>query len=198
MSKSKKINFIYLFLTCIIISIIAFTVFYFYMDKQLSYPKDEEIKLEKDIILEPNINDNAVVQATTKAEDKIKAYTKLVYQYYYESTGETKEELSVPPYNLLNKNKEQTEKYYPDWQLVSFSDKKVILKKTITVPNNVDEFKIGVYQNHICVYYADGNLKEITLTNISSLSEKEQDLIKKGIKVKSEEELIKYLQDYTS
>lgn len=198
MSKTKKFNLIYLILTCIVISTIAFAVFYFYIDKQLSYPKDEETKLEKDIILEPNINNNATVQVTTKAEDEIKTYTKLVYQYYYEGTDEVIQTTSEPPYYLINKNKEQIEEHYPDWQLVSFSDKKVVLRKSISIPNNSDEFVIGAFENYICIYYGDGTIKEITQTNISSLSAEEQELIKKGIKVKSEEELIKYLQDYTS
>lgn len=198
MSKIKKMNFIYLILTCIVISVIAFVVFYSYIDKQLSYPKDEEIKLEDDIILEPNINDNASVEVATKAEDEIKAYTRLVYQYYYEEDGQVVENTTEPPYYLINKNRKQIEEYYPDWQLVSFSNKQVVLRKSIAITNNTKKFIIGAFENYICIYYGDGTIKEITQTNISSLPQEEQELIKKGIEVESEEELLKYLQDYTS
>ena len=135
------------------------------------------------------------------ADNTITESTKMVYQYYYKNEGVMEESEEVPPYFLLGFDFNDMLEYYPDWQIVSFSSKEVVMRK-IVEEKNEESFIVTQKDGYIAVYYEDKDegrtLYEITETPISTLTHEEQIRINDGIIVKSEYELAKILAEYNS
>lgn len=135
------------------------------------------------------------------ADNTITESTKMVYQYYYKNEGVMEESEEVPPYFLLGFDFNDMLEYYPDWQIVSFSSKEVVMRK-IVEEKNEESFIVTQKDGYIAVYYEDKDegrtLYEITETPISTLTHEEQVRINDGIIVKSEYELAKILAEYNS
>ena len=135
------------------------------------------------------------------ADNTITESTKMVYQYYYKNEGVMEESEEVPPYFLLGFDFNDMLEYYPDWQIVSFSSKEVVMRK-IVEERNEESFIVTQKDGYIAVYYEDKDegrtLYEITETPISTLTHEEQVRINDGIIVKSEYELAKILAEYNS
>lgn len=132
---------------------------------------------------------------------RITPSTKLVYEYYYEGDGQIKREEEVPPYFLIDMTRKDIEEKYPDWQLKSFSQSEVVMRKNIA--GKVKErYIIGEYNGYVAVFYeepVDGiSLRDLTDTPISSLTPEEQSKLKIGISVLGDEALIRALEDYES
>ena len=127
--------------------------------------------------------------------------TSIIYEYYYKDSKTTKRQEKKIPEELANKNKKTIENVFDDWKLVYFSPEKIILKKELNNISETDDYVLKEYDGFVAVFYADGTtqeLKEITKTPIKSLPEDEQNLLKTGINVHGNENLLKTLQDYES
>ena len=83
----------------------------------------------------------------------------------------------------------------------SFSEKEVVLQKVIE-GESTQHYIIGEYDGYIAVFYEKEingtKLKELTDIPLESLTEEEQEQIKKGIKITGKEELMKFLESYDS
>lgn len=147
-----------------------------------------------------------IVKETTQAvaainTPRITPSTKLVYEYYYEEDGQVKVEEEVPPYFLIDMTRKDLEENYPDWQLKSFSQAEVVMRKNISGKSK-ERYIIKEYDGYVAVFFeepVDGvSLRELTDTPVSSLSPEEQDKLRTGINVIGEEALISALEDYES
>lgn len=132
---------------------------------------------------------------------RITSSTKMVYQYHYSEDGKTEVREEVPPYYLINMTKENLEKAFGEWSIVTFNTDTVVIRKNINGKSN-QHYIIGEYEGFVAVFYEKPingtNLKEITETPISTLTEEEQKEIRKGIYIEGDNNLIKAMQDYES
>lgn len=134
-------------------------------------------------------------------EDKITPSTKMVYEYYYEDDNKVETLEEVPPYFLIDMTRQSLEENFKDWQIQSFSSKEVVMRKNIKGQSN-QHYILGEYEGYVAVFYQKEingvNLKEITDTPVSSLSEDEQARLREGISIDGNDELMKVLEDYSS
>jgi len=137
----------------------------------------------------------------TMKQQKIAPYTKMVYRYYYPEDGVTKEVEDVPPYYLLDFSRENLVKTYADWQVVSFSEKEVVLKKNMTGKSE-ERYVMGIKDGYVTVFYQepkDGNdVRELTDIPVAALPKEEQERLAEGFFVNGDEDLAKILSDYGS
>ncbi|MDD3571092.1 MAG: BofC C-terminal domain-containing protein [Lachnospiraceae bacterium] len=138
---------------------------------------------------------------TSVVEEKITPSTKMVYQYYYTEDGVTEVQEDVPPYFMLDLTLSDVSKYYTAWDIVSFSPKEVVLRKTIEGESQ-QRYVVGQKDGYVAVYYEeeqDGvSLKEITGISVDGLSEDEKIRLNQGIKIVGDEALARTLENYSS
>lgn len=127
--------------------------------------------------------------------------TEIVYQYFDSQTKEVTEQKDVSPYFLLDLTLSDLQNYYADWEIMSFSDKKVVLRKTVDT-ESAKRYIVGTKDGFVAVFFEEEqngeSVYEITETPISSLSHAEQVRLNDGIYVEGDTELYKILEDYES
>ncbi len=182
----KKKEIIWMFIICCIVAIVSCTVTIGIYEKRVHRTKDE---IEEDSIT-----------ATTES-GRITPSTKMVYEYYYTEDGVTQTLEDVPPYFLLDMTLEDMKKVYTDWQIISFSSKEVVMRKTLEAKSN-EQYIIGEKNGYVAVFYKEPQhgiiLHEITNTPLSALPLEERERLLEGISVTGDENLYKILSDYTS
>ena len=77
----------------------------------------------------PYLNENG--EPVISSPNKITPSTKIVYEYVYSEDGTVKTVEEEPPYFMLDLTFDDMLKYYPNWEIVSFSPQKVVMRKTI-------------------------------------------------------------------
>lgn len=157
-----------------------------------------------------------VLEVDSKNQERINSSTKLVIQHIYKGDNHQEEEELIPPYYLINLTRNQLERYTHDYienlteeekakqlinfELVSFSSSKVVLKKVYN-SNYQDYYTVYIDSqlNKIVIKNPDGSIREILNTPVSILPESERnELIKPGKKIYSEEELLQLIENYSS
>ena len=140
-----------------------------------------------------NYNENAKTEKTTEN-------TKMIYEYYYTQDGITRrKEKNLPP-ELINKNREIIENVFDEWSIVTFNNDEIILRKEI-YDSETTNYILKDYKGLIAVFYDvddEEKLKELTKTPVDTLPENECQLIKTGISITGNKNLLKILQDYES
>lgn len=183
-----------------ILLIITITSLSFYMG--YSFYDTKNIEKKPIYTNEQNIKeDSENIPASKVSEAKITPSTKMVYQYYYEEDGKTEVLEEEPPYFLLDMTRQEIENDFNDWKVESFSNKEVIMKKTIKGKSN-QHYILGEYNGFVAVFYEKeingNNLKEITDTPLESLSEEDRKRLKEGIAIDGDDNLIKALENIES
>lgn len=134
-------------------------------------------------------------------QHKITPSTKIVYEYYYEDDGKTQIFEEEPPYFLIDETEEHLRKAFVNWEIVSFDETEVVMRKSIEGRSN-QHYTVGERGGYVAVFYKKeingDNLKEITNMPVSALPVEEQERLEKGIDVSGENELHKILEDYGS
>lgn len=190
-----------IFAVCIVTSVISFfsTLYFVNKKEQLELEANDSILSEP--ILKTAIDEETKRTVSTSVNSKITPSTKMVYQYYYPEDDVMEEQEDVPPYFLLDLTFKDMQKLYNNWQIISFSEKEVVLRKTMEGESE-QRYVVGQQDGYIAVFYAKEKngigLHELTNTPISSLSEGEQERLNEGISVTGEEKLSKILEDYGS
>ncbi|MPN34162.1 hypothetical protein SDC9_181655 [bioreactor metagenome] len=134
-------------------------------------------------------------------EEKITGSTKMVYQYYYSEDGNTVEQEDVPPYFLIGMTFSDMKDYYPNWQIVYFSEDKVVMRKEVSLETD-ENYMVGNMDGYVAVFYDNGDygmsLKTVTETPLSALTKEERQRLDEGIFVSGEEGLARILESYES
>lgn len=197
---------------------------------QQAYNKEVELENTKenedveDILdnIEPiasNNDDDTAIPVEAVKESKITPSTKVVIQNHYLEDDRIVEEEMEPPYYMLDLTRGQVEEYYPEYELISFSPTKVVLRKIITDEKDWDNYYIvKEYKGNIAIFYdyhkeykepelldeasfnnvLEEYLREIIEVPIDMFGEEEQQMLKEGISVYGEEELMRLIENYTS
>lgn len=189
----KKKEILWIFTICFIVGIVSCIItagiYHKKMKALYSVVAAQDLELEKE----------SVVTATDTA--RITPSTKMVYEYYYTEDGVTQTLEDVPPYFLLDMTLEDMKKVYTDWQIISFSSKEVVMRKSLEAKSN-EQYVIGEKNGYVAVYYKEPQhgiiLHEVTNTPVSALPLEERERLQEGISVTGDENLYKILSDYTS
>ena len=153
-----------------------------------------------------SINQNIIkeddsITVTKEMTARITPSTKMIYEYYYTEDDVTQTLEDVPPYFLLDMTLEDMKKVYTDWQIISFSSKEVIMRKTLEAKSD-EQYIIGEKNGYVAVFNKEPQhgivLHEITNTPLSALPLEERERLLEGISVTGDENLSKILSDYTS
>ena len=146
----------------------------------------------------------APVQSETpiaEAAERIVPSTLMVYEYVYKDGGIQETTQDNSPYFLLDKTEEEISDMFSDWEIVSFTSEKVVLRKTLEEKSG-QYYILGIQDGCIAVFYSEpvngSKLKEVTSTPVSALSAEEQIRLREGINVDGKEELMRLLEDYGS
>jgi hypothetical protein len=149
-------------------------------------------------------NNKKIVPVDTIKEPKIMSSTRIEYQNYYTEDDklEVAEEVE-PPYYMINLTREQVEEFYPEYQLMSFSSERVILRKVFNERSHkyyiIKEFNdnVGVfydYRNEEPNINIEDYLRDTIDMQVSGLVMEEQQKLNNGIIVYGEEELTEILK----
>lgn len=174
------------------------------------YLYDREFKLDGvENILQSSVGKKINGSAETKEQKeklekdsdvKTNEQTKMIYEYYYKGDGVTKVKEGAVPSELVNKTRKNIENVFDEWSVITFNSDEVVLRKDIAGSSEM-RYTLKEYDGFVAVFYdgeSEQELKEITKTPVAALPESEQKLLKKGISVQGNKNLIKILQDYES
>ncbi|MDR1532449.1 MAG: BofC C-terminal domain-containing protein [Clostridiales bacterium] len=148
--------------------------------------------------------DNEAAEVLADAESsaaRITGATKMIYEYHYLDDGTTERSEEAPPYFLVNLDGGGLREMFVDWEIVSFSAERVVMRKNIA--DKVErQYVVGVLNGYVAVFYSQSregaSLKELLNMPVSALPEAERTRLEKGIRVIGDEALVRILQDYGS
>ena len=141
------------------------------------------------------------MEQATKEETVIGAQAEIVYQYYYTEDQITVEQIEPVQDFMTGLSLQQVQSIYHGWQVVFFSQDKVILR--CSVEGRSDEsFLLGEKDGFLAVFIEKKKktpeLYECTDIPLSILPETERQQIQEGVSILGEENLAKILSDYMS
>lgn len=192
----NKIGKVSLALCCILSLTFAFGTYY---RTKVIKNRNDNSSLQNNI---GNLNSNSIENNQIKRRNiRITPNTTMTYEYHYKEDGEMITNHENPPYFLIGLTQGEVERKFIDWEVISFTQKEVILKKMLD-GRSEKHYILGEKDGYIAVFYDKeingSNLKELTNTLVSTLNETEQKRIKEGIFISGEERLIRALEDYCS
>lgn len=200
--------------TVLIVVVVLFSILY-----QTSYNrKINQVNDSAGTVLtkaEENILQHKAIVTENQMTDKVMPNTEYILETYNMTTGEGfRETLSIPPefvglsrseiLSALNEYMmelplEEYEKGLLSYELISFSEKAIVLKKTYNSDKILYKYYIVVEDNVVVVYYCDKKtVYEYTGISASDLDMEERIRLSKGIEVETEEELYSILENYSS
>ena len=169
----------------IILLIITTAVVY----ENIKYDKiaKEENKITDECVYEyKNEEDKINEIEASEIETKISPNAKLIIKKYYKECGHTAEEIKTVTNDMVNKNKEEMEKSYPDYNIEKFLNNEIILKKEEEGQCN-EHYIIKDENSNIIIYRVlnDGAEEVYQNTGISTeyLPETDRINLKSGVKV---------------
>ncbi len=184
---------------CTIILIILTTAVVY---ENIKYDKiaKENNKITDDCIYEEKSDENKINEIeVSEIETKISPNAKLIIKKYYKECGHTTEEIKNVTNDMVNKNKEEIEKIYSDYNIEKFLNNEIILKKEEEGQCN-EHYIIRDENSNIVIYkvLSDGTEEVYQNTGISTEYLPETDIInlKAGVKVFGIENLNSIIEDF--
>lgn len=182
----------------IILLIITTAVVY----ENIKYDKiaKEENKITDECVYEyKNEEDKINEIEASEIETKISPNAKLIIKKYYKECGHTAEEIKTVTNDMVNKNKEEMEKLYPDYNIEKFLNNEIILKKEEEGQCN-EHYIIKDENSNIIIYRVlnDGAEEVYQNTGISTeyLPETDRINLRSGVKVFGIENLNSIIEDF--
>ncbi|WP_427339067.1 BofC C-terminal domain-containing protein [Caloranaerobacter sp. DY30410] len=202
MKKISKAAFVTFAFSLLLVS---FIYGYNIGDKKAIEKPQKELTIkgaENNIIDHKNDSNAKIIE---EEENVIGPNTVIEYINYYKKCNDTLTQIEEPEKTIINFNEEDYKKYletnHPNWQLLSFSSGKVIVKRDLDryCPNH---YIISVKDNKIAIFkfndMGEKVLIEMINKSVSTLKEIDQEKLKRGIVVDSEEEIGDILENFIS
>lgn len=196
----KKSSIIIIFISCLVLFLSSFFYGYYFTGKNISKKPNSN-----DTVIDDRVSDNNGLEII-KEEGRISPNTSIEKEIYYTECRHTiKDKLKVNN-EMINMNEKEfyyyIKKNYPNLNIVSFSVSNIILKENreTLCPNH---YIIGESDGKIAVYRIseDGDkilYKILEDYSLTLLKEIDQEKLKKGIVVDTEEELSDVLESFIS
>ena len=169
----------------------VYTGYAVYGDKTPLEIKTRTAEIEKEPIAE-------VIPAST-AKEKITPLTDIVYEYHYDN-GSKEIKKGEPPNFLVGLTLEQTTEIMPDWNVESFSERKVVFSKNVGEKSE-KHYIVSNYNGYVAAFAeskSEDNLLQVTSTPVASLHPEEQETINRGIILSDKYELSRCMENYSS
>lgn len=185
------------YLKILIVAIISLVIIFTAI--AIAYKIYNDNNVNEEITGDKNDEIENITEQASSAEIKLSPNAKYIVEYKYEKCGHTIKKEEILPDELVNRNQEEIEELYKDYELKSFSkDKLVILKK---VSGNCNEhYKIKEEDGVIVVYNSNENGEEVLYekTGISTeyLTETDISNITNGLEIYGTENLNMFLEDF--
>lgn len=147
------------------------------------------------------VNNTSTVEIQTSvAKEKISINTEVVEEIYYVQCDHLIRNTRKDIKSLVNMTKEELAKKYPDWEIKEFSTEKVILYKEEQGFCN-EHYLVKDVDGVVTIYNMDNEDKineiiETTEIETKYLTETDQEDLKEGIKVYTQQKLNKLLEDF--
>lgn len=166
----------------------------------------EENKKQLDSNVQNSLYNNTVNNTSTEeiqtsvAKEKISINTEVVEEIYYVQCDHLIRNTRKDIKSLVNMTKEELAKKYPDWDIKEFSTDKVTLYKEEQGFCN-EHYLVKDVDGVVTIYNMDNedkinDLIEITEIETKYLTETDQEDLKQGIRVYTEQKLNKLLEDF--
>lgn len=185
---------------CFILMISGFVYSYYsYLGAQ-----GEDDHLNNPYLGNQNSPENSQVEPADHITAKVTPSTALQFTtlYSHPKCGHKITEEKKADDKLINMAEEDLEDYYKEWDIVSFSQREVILFRELKNSLCTDHYMLKDQDGKIAIFKMgnDGEwkIKETTPIVISSLRAKERDDLKSGIILRDEEEVNRYLEHFGS
>lgn len=150
---------------------------------------------------EENIVEEEKTVETTGDDIKVTPNTLLILKRIYTDCGHTIINNAEIPEEMVNLNKQEVEKGYPNWKIEKFEKEEVILSKELNSFCG-EHYLIIEEEGRVLIYSLDeaGNktLKEDTDIAFEYLPETDKIILKNGIYVYGTEELSRIKEDFES
>jgi hypothetical protein len=139
--------------------------------------------------------------AAAELGPRITGGTRMVYEYHYLNEGLVERAEEAPPYFLLNVDGGRLRELFLDWEVVSFTPERVVLRKDIAVRRD-PRYVVGELNGYVAVFYTEEvngtYVKEMLNMPVQTLPAADRARLAAGISVHGDEALMKILQDYGS
>ena len=196
----KKSSIIIIFISCLVLFLSSFFYGYYYTGKNISKKQNSN-----DVVIDNSVSDNNGLEII-KEEVRISPNTCIEKEIYYTKCRHTIKDILEVDNNIINMNEKEfyyyIKKNYPNLNIISFSVSKIILRENreSLCPNH---YIIGESNGKIAVYRIGEDGEKILYKifedySITLLKEIDQDKLKKGIVVDTEEELSDVLESFIS
>ncbi len=189
----------------IVILLIVAIITGFFVGVHLYNKEKSKKQLENDIqnvVVHDNKvnNTNTVEIQTSRSEEKISINTEVVEEIYYVQCDHLIKTLRKDMKSLVNMTKEELAKKYPKWEIKEFSTEKVTLYKEEQGFCN-EHYLVKDVDGIVTIYNMDNEDKIneiIKTTEIETkyLTETDQEDLKEGIRVYTQQKLNKLLEDF--
>lgn len=193
----KKNNGLFIFLFCVVLFLGSFIIGYNLIGLKIN--KTPSIVGQID---SGDIHDLEILQE----DERISPNTFIEIRIHYKACNHNITKLNEKDENIINMSEDEYREYlqenYPNVRIVSFSSKEIILEedRNHLCPNH---YIIGEHEGKIAIYkinengekYLDRIFKDYP---IATLKEIDQEKLKEGIVVDSEEELSDVLENFIS
>lgn len=172
-----------------------------YRNNNLNSGIQVEEKLAEDInqIEENLIKSNIELITTASEEEKTSPNCWFIFKTLYTKCEHITIEKEQIEEVMVNKTKEELQKIYRNWNIVTFISDEVLFYKEVEEICN-EHYILKELDGYVAIYTLDekdnATLKEITAIVIAYLPEEDVQRLKEGIKVTGKDKLNQALEDY--
>ena len=158
-----------------------------------------ELEVDKNKLEENMINNNIELVTTSSEEEKTSPNCLFIFKTYYKKCEHITVEKEDIEEVMVNKTKEDLEKIYKNWNIVTFrSDEVLFYKEKEGICN--EHYVLKELDGYIAIYTLDeqenATLKETTSILTAYLPEEDKQRLNEGIRVNGKEGLNQALEDY--
>lgn len=179
------------------------------IEKELAKEKSK-IDLMQDVVIK-NIQDekkdaegkseDEMVKPVTASKIKISPYATLIIEKYFKSCGHTALETLEIPKELVNMTEEELKQRYEKWEIKKFEEREIYLYREIDA-NCASHFVVKEDEGKVVVFaqitYNNMQKKQVTNIDFESLRDEDKELIREGVELYGEEELLSFIEDFES
>ena len=162
-------------------------------------PQEKVSEQKNNEINENIVKSNITIVETASNEDKISPNCVFTFKTLFYKCNHLKVEKEQVSQSMVNKTREDLEKIYKDWNIVTFKNDKVLFYKE--EEGRCDEhYLLKELDGNIAIYVIDEDeneiLKERTGILVEYLESEDKEKLKEGIRVDTKEKLNRVLEDY--
>ena len=186
---------IIIFVVLVVIGIII----YKNSNSNLGMQVEDELAKDRNKIEENLINSNIELVTTASEEEKTSPNCWFIFKTYYTKCEHITIEKDQVQEVMVNKTKEELEKIYRNWNIVTFRSDEVLFYKELEEICD-EHYMLKELDGYIAIYTLDEQdnptFKEMTAIVTAYLPEEDVQRLKEGIKLIGKEELNQALEDY--